>query len=549
MKTRLCLALALLLGAAVCFGADPVFDVKALTATPLNARTLKTTEKAGIVTEEVVFHSEMDGDKSVDIFAFFSYPKGPRALPAFVWNQGGLGRANTWWTEFGARRGYATLCIDFPLPGYRSTGGYHINSGLELTPDPRKAPIYHGAVALLKAVSFLESRPEVDKSRIGMAGSSWGGFYTTFMIGIDTRLKVGSCFFGCGAMQLGNAWWDGAGRNTALDAAFRERWRATLDPATRLAGRKTPIAWFSGTDDHFYWMPALMESYRLAAGPRHLSLLPNWNHGLTPNLDEQVFVWLDAHLKGAPAFIKVTPLKVARQGKRLVATWTFSGPRKVTGADLILSFGAPGNWSSRYWKTLKAEIRGDRCSVELPVGPMEYFISGTAIDKDTFRYSTPIVHVDPRALGILDPAAALDYDGCALWGGFEPRQVWYLKANALMQPVVSKDAHEGRQSVVLKGGITRLHQIRFTAGVPHVFRCYLKSAEPVEVAVTLSGSFDRQRIDKTVTVKVGDKWTSVTIDFQPPRALAAAMTAVIKLPKGRGVLLDSVSFRPVHEPK
>src|SRR5262249_15966508 len=148
-------------------------DVKALTATPLNPRTLKRTEKGGIVTEEVRFHSETDGGKDVDIFGIFSYPKGGKKLPAFVWNQGGLAQAGDYWPEVGARRGYAVLCIDFPMPGYRSTGGYPIVSGLEVGDDPRKAPIYHGAVALLKAVSYLESRPEVDKDRIGMAGSSW----------------------------------------------------------------------------------------------------------------------------------------------------------------------------------------------------------------------------------------------------------------------------------------------------------------------------------------------------------------------------------------
>src|SRR5579871_1841437 len=122
---------------------DPIFDVEALTSTPLNPRTLKTTERDGVITEEVMFHSERDGDKDVEIFAFFSYPKDARKLPAYIWNQGGLGQASPGVTEVGARRGYAALCIDFPQPGYRSTGGYPINSGLELGDDPSQAPIYH----------------------------------------------------------------------------------------------------------------------------------------------------------------------------------------------------------------------------------------------------------------------------------------------------------------------------------------------------------------------------------------------------------------------
>src|SRR5262249_142238 len=84
--------------------------------------------------------------------------------------------------------------------------------------DPRKAPIYHGAVALLKAVSYLETRAEVDKHRIGMAGSSWGGFFTTLMIGIGPPLKAGSSLYGTRDPQLVNAWWGGQseeGRDSA----------------------------------------------------------------------------------------------------------------------------------------------------------------------------------------------------------------------------------------------------------------------------------------------------------------------------------------------
>ena len=192
---------------------DPIFDVESLISTPLNPRTLKSSERDGVITEEVMFHSERDGNKDVEIFAFFSYRQGARNLPAYIWNHGGLSQASPDVTQVGARRGYAALCIDFPQPGYRSTGGYPINTGLDVGDDPRQAPIYHGAVALLKAVSYLESRAEVDKDRIGMAGSSWGGFFTTLMVGIDPRLKVGSCLYGTGSLQLGNAWWDGQSLN------------------------------------------------------------------------------------------------------------------------------------------------------------------------------------------------------------------------------------------------------------------------------------------------------------------------------------------------
>ena len=35
-------------------------------------------------------------------------------------------------------------------------------------------------------------------------------------------------------------------------AQQRDHWRKTLDPAWRLPTKKTPIAWFTGTNDRFY---------------------------------------------------------------------------------------------------------------------------------------------------------------------------------------------------------------------------------------------------------------------------------------------------------
>ena len=282
---------------------DPVFDLQAILAPPLKC-VLKTTEKNGIVTEEVRFHSEMDGAKSVDIFAYFSYPKGCAATPGVHLEPGRFGTGNN--VLDGVRRG-ARLCdavhrlpdARLPFDGRLSdrvragvAGGSE--EGTDLSWRWRRCG----------PCRSLESRAEVDKNKIGMAGSSWGGFFTTLMVGVDPRLKCGSCMFGCGGLHGGNLWWDGRGGDKKRDEAFRKRWAETLDPAWRLPHTKTPIAWFTGTNDQFYWLHSVMVSYNRAAGPKLLSLLPNFQHALTPEVDEQVFAWLDAHLRGKPAFLK-----------------------------------------------------------------------------------------------------------------------------------------------------------------------------------------------------------------------------------------------------
>ncbi len=534
----------LLLAATAFAGEDPLFDVSALIATPLNPRTLKSTERDGVITEEVRFHSEQDGDKDVDIFAFFSYPKGAKKLPAYIWNQGGLAQASPAVTEVGARRGYAAMCIDFPQTGYRSTGGYPINSGLDLGDDPRQAPIYHGAVALLKAVSYLESRPEVDKDRIGMAGASWGGFFTTLMVGIDPRLKVGSCLYGTGNLQLGNAWWDGQSRGGREPPTpqQRERWSKTLDPALRLPTKKTPIAWFTGTNDGFYIMPSIMQSFEMAAGPKHLMLVPNWHHALPPKLhDEPVLAWLDIYLQGKPPFLRVKPVSVKNEQGRLIARWEFEG--EAAAADLIISFCEAGNWQGRCWQTLKAEIDGHTCRVEIPASTLPSLVSGAVVDKNGFRSSTPLLWVDSAALGVKASRPVPDYDGCAEWGSFEEEQIAYLvrhdrSGQKRWIPRVSSDAQEGRQSAVLEEGKTVLAPILSTATVRQRFTCFMKADQPVDVTVQLA--------EQTKTLRVGNEWTRVELTVTPANTLMGGLPASITVPAEAIVLVDTVQFRPVN---
>jgi dienelactone hydrolase len=521
---------------------DALFDVKALSSTPLRAKTLRRVDRHGVITEEVQFHSETDAGKDVEIFAYFSYPRGAKHLPAFIWNPGGLGQASTSYTEPQARRGYAVLCIDFPQPGYRSTGNYPINQGLDVGPDPKHAPMAHGVVALLKAVSFLESRPEVDKNRIGMAGASWGGFFTTLMVGIDSRLKVGSCLYGTGNLQLGNAWWDGVSRNGREPRTNegRVRWQKTLDPAWRLPTKTTPIAWVTGTNDAFYSMPALMKTYEMVRGDKHLCLVPNWDHALPPDYtNRQLYSWLDVYLQGAPAPAKVSAVTVRNDGGRLIAHWT--SDRHPVAADLIASYGEAGNWRGRYWHTLQAKVTDRACEAELPGAAVPCYVSGSVTDENELRSSTPLLRVDPVGFGIKAALPFPDYDGCVKWGELGKNEVEYLvrhdrSGQRRWIPKLTSETREGEPAAILDRGTTVLPPILSTAGYPHRFTCFLKADKPCHVAVQLAAQ--RQEFS------VGRQWTEVAMDFTPANELMGVFPAVVTVPSDATVLISSVHFQP-----
>lgn len=73
---------------------------------------------------------------------------------------------------------------------------------------------------LTRALDYLQARPDVDAERIGMAGLSYGGFYTLFTTAIDTRIRAAyvSCFVNSRFVYDWSDWtWPNSG-HTFLDA-------------------------------------------------------------------------------------------------------------------------------------------------------------------------------------------------------------------------------------------------------------------------------------------------------------------------------------------
>jgi dienelactone hydrolase len=117
-----------------------------------------------------------------------------------------------------AERGYVTLAPDMIGYGERTAGGY-AETGFELSDA---APILdgHPELTLLglmlfdvtRCVDYLESRPEVDRERIGVIGHSQGGFLVNMVLGLEPRLRVGVASCGYGLFRK--------------DGLFPERWAA-----------------------------------------------------------------------------------------------------------------------------------------------------------------------------------------------------------------------------------------------------------------------------------------------------------------------------------
>ena len=425
-------------------GAEP-FDLQAIQNDPLDAKVLKKETKDGIVTEEVEFTSDKGPDgQPIRTFGILGYPEGKTGLPAILWGQGGMAPAGTWAPHLFAKRGYAAFNVTLPMNEWNAFGPFD-------TANPRNANLVRLAVTHMRAITYLASRPEVDKERIGMGGTSYGGVYTTMVAGWDPRVKAALSFFAGGNHRLGTnlPQYNSLATEEALEIFLRDG-----DGAPGLARRAVPFLWGVAANDHWFHLPAVVRTYEEAIGEKRLAIEPLWAHALSDSMDNQLFDWFDIYLKRTRRpYNAVSSLVLTNEAGRLVALWGWTGSNTVKGAELAVSYGRVlpwHGWVNRYHHTLSAALLdGNRARAEAPVPEvdLELLAVGSILDEKGVRISTVPVAVVPSKAGIRAPAKGVKLNAFPL-GGFEPADMVFFErhgdAVGAADPAVK---HSGAQSL------------------------------------------------------------------------------------------------------
>lgn len=227
------------------------------------------------------------------VFALVQLPKGASEkdrVPGIVLVHGGGGSAFQQWVELWVKRGYAAISI--AVEGQtderivdadgRKVWARHSWAGPQrdgiygdMSKPIEEQWMYHAVADTILANSLLRALPEVDESKVGLMGVSWGGVIASTVVGIDDRFAFAIPVYGCGhkfdsANQYGRA----LGRS--------EWYRKVWDPMVRLPRSSIPMFWMSWPEDKHFPMDAQAASYRAAQGPRMVSLIPGMKHGHAP---------------------------------------------------------------------------------------------------------------------------------------------------------------------------------------------------------------------------------------------------------------------------
>ena len=319
---------------------------------------------------EVYYESVPLAGKPTRVFGFYAVPKsGNGPYPAMVLVHGGGGRAFREWAALWADRGYAAIAMD--LSGRGPDGKRLPDGGPEQSDDekfrdfpPNQADqmwTYHAVAAAVKAHSFLAARPEVDKTRIGVTGISWGGYLTCIIAGIDDRMRVAVPVYGCGFLDSNSYWLEP--RFKKMGAAKTKQWADLFDPSRYLPGVTCPILFVNGTNDFAYPLDSYQKSYELVTKvPTDLCVTVRMPHGHAEGWNpKEIGLFVDSVVKEGTPPPRLT--KPELKGEILSAT--VAGRPGARKAKLHLTTDT-GPWQDRNWISLDANIEGSAVSAKLP---------------------------------------------------------------------------------------------------------------------------------------------------------------------------------------
>ncbi|MDQ3622563.1 MAG: acetylxylan esterase [Verrucomicrobiota bacterium] len=233
----------------------------------------------------------------------------------------------------------------------------------------------------IRALDYLETRPEVDRTRLAITGRSGGGAYSWWVAALDERIKVAVPV--AGITTLENHVLDGAieGHCDCMFMVNTERW--DFDRVAALMAPRPLL--ISNTDkDGIFPLDGVMEIYnRTRALYRKLGKEENIGvhiaegpHKDTQPLNTGAFHWLNRFLKGAdPMSLTDEPARKAHPPRDLRVFAGLPADEKVTTADqfFVPAFsplahaGSSAEWTQRRDAWMQA-LRSD-CFRAWPANP------------------------------------------------------------------------------------------------------------------------------------------------------------------------------------
>ncbi|GHV01299.1 hypothetical protein FACS1894211_10740 [Clostridia bacterium] len=249
--------------------------------------------------------------KKTKIAAYYGFPKGASAekkVPGIVLVHGGLGTAYPDWVKLWNDQGFAAIAMDTeggqPLPDITMNTGKHnernqyaytasspdpdftagpTNTGYAHADGPLEGQwMYHATSAVILANTLLRSFPQVDETRVGVTGISWGGIISSIVAGYDDRFAFCMPVYGSvGLTGTGN----GNDFGTVHDGSDNPaKARALWDTTAPIEASDMPILWLNSNKDYAFPLKAMSDNY-LKSKYASFTVKNSLSHGQTQGAD------------------------------------------------------------------------------------------------------------------------------------------------------------------------------------------------------------------------------------------------------------------------
>ena len=276
--------------------------------------------------------------------------------------------------------------------------------GSDIT-DPRQTSHYLWFAIERRVLSYLLAQKEVDKSRIGARGYSYGG---TMMwnLGMDPRVKATVAYFGIGwiAYYRDRAVWMYA--PDAKEAAMSKGEKLfiqTVEAQSHAPYINAPTLWLTGSNDHHSGHERGGETFKMfkPSVPWSFAVQARGHHN-TEKLGDDCRLWLEKYVLGKNVAWPARPqaeISLDEAGVPQIRV-TPDSPNTLKEIQIFYTQKEPNN-VLRTWRDASAVRAGDKWIAKLPVPNVgEYvFAFANARYENNIVLSSDFKAVIPSTLG------------------------------------------------------------------------------------------------------------------------------------------------------
>jgi len=286
--------------------------------------------------------------------------------------------------------------------------------------DPKQTSLYVWYAMSRRVLSYLEQQKEVDKTRLGARGYSYGGTLM-WQLATDPRLKAVVAYFGIGWLEYYRNKQVWLYNNPFVEPAKTPGellFLNTVAPEAYVPAITAPTLFLNGSNDHHGVFERGLESFKQfkPAVPWSFAIQARGHHN-TEKTGQDCKMWLDKYVLKKDVFWPAHPkseIKLNTEGvPELIVTPAV--PERVKNVEMWYALKNPC-YFTRTWRDVACAKKGDSWVGPMPVQNVYDYVFGFAnINYDT----TVVVSTDfnaaiPAKLGsakATDKASDVVYSG------------------------------------------------------------------------------------------------------------------------------------------